>query len=342
MSASATKNEQPAVPYLGRRLVWGVLIPVFVTGAAFILALSWAPRLPEEVALHWGEGVNRTGPVDELLWTNGAIAVLSLVTLAVFALTVGRTSFVRRLVLGLATGQSVFFAGLLLAPLAVQLDTESGTVPEGLGANLLVAAALGLCTGIVAALAAGNDGRLPATGRVAGDKVHLGTHERAVWTVRVTPAPKLLVVGALGGAAVLGILAWVSWISDSWFGFVAGVMVLALVSITLVWRVRVDSRGLTAQTALGWPRLHVPSEEVEGAESRVVASPLKEFGGWGIRTSLSEPSGTVGVIIRGGDAIDISRSGQRRVVVTVNDASTGAALLNTLAQRSRTTLDSEI
>lgn len=335
MRASETTTQTPAMPYLGRRFVWGVLLPVLVTGAAFVLAFRWLPRLPGDVALHWGDEVNRSGPVDELLWTNGGMAILSLVTLAVFALTTGRTSLVRRLVLGLAMGQSVFFAALLLAPLAAQLDTESGTVPEGFDAYVMSAVVLALVAGAAAALTAGSDARLPATGPVAGDKAELGTHERAVWIKRVTPTPKFIVVGALVATAVLGISAWTSWLSGSWFGFILGVVILVLVSTMLVWRVKVDSQGLTAQAILGWPRLHVPADDVEGAESRVVASPLREFGGWGIRTSLTQPSGTVGVIIRGGEAVDISRSGERRVVITVNDASTGASLLSALAQKNR-------
>ncbi|WP_146340551.1 hypothetical protein [Nesterenkonia sp. NBAIMH1] len=323
------------MPYLGRRLVWGVLLPVLVTGAAFVLAFRWLPRLPGDVALHWGDEVNRSGPIDELLWTNGGMAILSLVTLAVFALTTGRTSLVRRLVLGLAMGQSVFFAGLLLAPLAAQLDTESGTVPQGFDAYVMSAVVLGLLAGAAAALTAGSDARLPATGPVAGDKAELGTHERAVWIKRVTPTPKFVVVGALVGTAVLGILAWTSWLSGSWFGFILGVVILALVSTMLVWRVKVDSQGLTAQAILGWPRLHVPADEVEGAES---SGGQSSPGVWWLGNSHltpTQPSGTVGVIIRGGEAVDISRSGERRVVITVNDASTGASLLRALAQRNR-------
>lgn len=341
MSAPAMTDEKRAVPYLGRRIIWGVLVPALVTGAAFIQAFRWLPRLPEEVALQWGEKVTRRGPVDELLWVNGAIAVLSLVLLAVFAVGAGRTAMVRRLVLGLAVGQSVFFAGLLLAPLAVQLDTEPGTVPEGFETNLLIAGALGIAVGAIAALTAGSDARLPARGPVAGDKAALAEGERAVWIKRVFPTPMFLMVGVLVGGATLGILGWASWVSDSWFGFAAGVVVLMLVSSAMVWRVRVDSRGLTARAVLGWPRLHVPADEVQGVESRVVQSPLREFGGWGIRTSLSEPSGTVGVIIRGGEAIDISRSGQRRVGIAVKDSTAGASLLSALAQRSRASFESE-
>jgi hypothetical protein len=47
--------------------------------------------------------------------------------------------------------------------------------------------------------------------------------------------------------------------------------------------------------------------------------------------------GTVGVVVRGGESIAVERSGGRRFVITVDDAATGAALLNTVAERARAT-----
>jgi hypothetical protein len=67
------------------------------------------------------------------------------------------------------------------------------------------------------------------------------------------------------------------------------------------------------------------------AETRQI-SPFGDFGGWGLRTALD---GTVGVVVRGGSAIAVERTGGRRFVATVDDASTGAALLNTYAERAR-------
>ena len=72
-------------------------------------------------------------------------------------------------------------------------------------------------------------------------------------------------------------------------------------------------------------------EEVEEAVV-VQVNPLREFGGWGIRTGVG---GRIGVVMRGGEALEVVRTGGRRVVVTVDDAATGAALLNTLAGRAR-------
>ena len=95
------------------------------------------------------------------------------------------------------------------------------------------------------------------------------------------------------------------------------------------WTVTVDQRGLVARALLPRPRVVVPLGEVEHAEV-VHVSPVREFGGWGLRMGLD---GRVGVVLRGGEALEVARTGGRRVVVTVDDAATGAALLNTLAAR---------
>jgi hypothetical protein len=59
---------------------------------------------------------------------------------------------------------------------------------------------------------------------------------------------------------------------------------------------------------------------------------LREFGGWGYRVGTD---GTVGIVVRTGEGLRIRRTGDRSLVVTVDDAATGAALLNTLADRAR-------
>ena len=59
---------------------------------------------------------------------------------------------------------------------------------------------------------------------------------------------------------------------------------------------------------------------------------MAEFGGWGYRVGRG---GRVGVVLRTGEALQVQRTGGRAFVVTVDDAATGAALLNTLAARSR-------
>ncbi|MFE9536147.1 DUF1648 domain-containing protein [Streptomyces sp. NPDC006691] len=95
--------------------------------------------------------------------------------------------------------------------------------------------------------------------------------------------------------------------------------------------VTVDRRGLTARpTVLPWPRIRIPLSDVTRAVSREIKV-TAEYGGWGYRMR----PGKSGLMLRSGDAIVIRRTDGREFAVTVDDAETAAALLNTLARRER-------
>ena len=66
-----------------------------------------------------------------------------------------------------------------------------------------------------------------------------------------------------------------------------------------------------------------PSEDARGAEAR---------GGWGLRVGRG---GRTGLVVRSGQALEVERTGGRIVVVTVDDAARGAALLTAVAARGR-------
>ena len=98
---------------------------------------------------------------------------------------------------------------------------------------------------------------------------------------------------------------------------------------TIVFRVRVSERGLRVASLVGVPRFAVPLDDVESVEV-VRVSPMADFGGWGIRLGVD---GRLGVVLRSGDAIQVRRRSGRTLVVTVEDAQTGAGLLATLVER---------
>ncbi|GAA3029785.1 hypothetical protein GCM10020000_03060 [Streptomyces olivoverticillatus] len=60
---------------------------------------------------------------------------------------------------------------------------------------------------------------------------------------------------------------------------------------------------------------------------------MRDFGGWGYRAR----PGASGIVLRSGDAISARLTTGSEFVVTVDDAATAAALLNTLADRERRT-----
>lgn len=95
--------------------------------------------------------------------------------------------------------------------------------------------------------------------------------------------------------------------------------------------VTVDREGLTVRSVLRWPRYRVPLDEVVRADVTHV-SPLRDFGGWGWRVGRD---GRVGVVLRRGEALQVTRTARRSIVVTVDGAATAAGVLNALVDRSR-------
>ena len=61
--------------------------------------------------------------------------------------------------------------------------------------------------------------------------------------------------------------------------------------------------------------------------------PAAEFGGWGFRLGLD---GRFGIVLHAGEAIQVERRHGRPLVVTVDDAQTGAGLLAALVARAQT------
>ncbi len=317
-----------------RRRVWllGVLVPALITAAAWLVVVRLLPRLPDPVAVHWGpSGVDRTGSVAELLVPMAVISGLSLIVMAAFSVLTGRQAITRRLTLGLAVGLATLFAGMTLASVAAQLDVASATAASSPDGRLVVAILAALALGTAAGALAGTDPALPATGAVAdgAPTAALPEGQRAVWVRGVAGLGATVTWVVVAAGVVVSVALWL--LADTALPLVIALPLLVLVLTMTTWQVQVDARGLTARGTFGWPRIHVPAGEVERADVTSVR-PFAEFGGWGLRTSVG---GKVGVVIRSGEAIAVERSGGRHLVVTVDDAASGAALLNTYAARAR-------
>ncbi len=72
---------------------------------------------------------------------------------------------------------------------------------------------------------------------------------------------------------------------------------------------------------LGWPSRTVTYDQMTSIEVEDVV-PM-EYGGWGFRLA----NGAQAHVIRSGEAIRINREGKSDILVTVDDAGTGAAIL---------------
>ncbi|WNI29332.1 DUF1648 domain-containing protein [Streptomyces sp. ITFR-6] len=318
------------------RVVLAALPFVLALAADLILFATWRDRLPAHIASHFVGN----GRVDDHASRGSYIAIVIVLFAGIGALWVlmavagkftGR-SYGRVVASGYAVAGGLGY--LMAAALSVNVDADQDAqgraqdvsfpmwhMAVGVGVAAL-AFGLGL---LLAALLPREDtpaGRRPVAGR---DRIDLADGEIAGWARNAgawwLPLVPLVVLG--GGFVLLFAADWIAAIP----AFVVGV----LLAVFARPYVTVDRRGLTVSGVLSWPRIRIPLERIEAADSRKI-NPLAEYGGWGYRIQ----PGRTGVMIRSGEGIVADLAGGRQFAVTVEDSATAAALLNTLVDQRRT------
>jgi hypothetical protein len=315
----------------GRVVALTVGVPVLLMAGAGTLVLSWSARLPDPVASHWGlHGVNGTAPLAALLGGSLVLGTLLTVLVAGIALVGGQPAFTRRMAAAMSTWLAAFLGGMLIVTAWLQLDVADAYLAREFPAWAIVVVIL-----VSVLLGAGAAALMPSApvpvtaGPVPADasRTSLSVDERVVWTATVrmrgtdeatAVAIVVVVVGVVfsGQPALLGFL-----------------LIPVLLILLGRWRVTVDRTGLWARSLLGAPRTGLALDQVVRADV-VPLHPLREFGGWGVRSDLK---GRYGLVLRAGGAIAVQRAGGGVFVATVDGADDAVALLNGLADRARGT-----
>ncbi len=320
MNCSVRRAIVVAAPF---PLAWAGVVGVFT---------ALGDRLPDRLATHFGT----SGQADGFTGPGAFLSVVTALFLIPGAVAAGlaagsRTPLgERRAMVAVGYGTPAQL-GCVLA-LLLLANAEAGTAgPEGVEFplwRLAASCAVAVAVGWLGWLLAGLDTARPAGSAdpESGPRLPLAEGELASWT-RAVGSPVLLGTG--GVTAVLGgALAFAA-------GPAAGLPLAAIGSAVALFsgcRVTVDRRGLTVTARFApRPRLRVSLERIEGALSREVRA--AELGGWGYRSA----AGRSGLVLRSGEALSLRLATGREFVVTVDDAATAAALLNTLAERGRTT-----
>ncbi|WP_147525023.1 DUF1648 domain-containing protein [Cellulomonas timonensis] len=326
---TAEAGARPPVPHKALTSAVALLVPALVLAATAIVAMSWATELPDPVASHFGsDGPDGFSSLASFVWTGVGIGA-SLAVLGWFiAAVLGRAAAARRTGVGTAVGGALFLAISVLGTLDAQRGLADAAQTGDINGVVLLCLVVGAVGGALAALLIPGDRPQPTTDPVPSTaaRVPLAPQERATWVQRVTGRSMIAVAGTLVVVAVI-----TARVADSPVALAPLAVVLIVLLAHVQFTVTVDSRGLRVRSLLGFPRLTVPADEVLHAEE-VSVSLLREFGGWGYRVGAS---GRVGIVVRQGAALQVTRTGGRVYVVTVDDAATGAALLNTLTARTR-------
>ncbi|MEA2002209.1 MAG: hypothetical protein U9N84_10060, partial [Actinomycetota bacterium] len=171
------------------------------------------------------------------------------------------------------------------------------------------------------ATVAGLIGWLLAGGSAEGDHnatmptLDIGEPARAVWSGRGNGRLAQL-VGVIAIVVGVGLWGWTSLVL-----LLVGLVVLVFAEV----RVTVSNRGAVVSLGpLGVPSWTVPLSAITQAELETV-TPMS-YGGWGYRVR----PGVRAIVTRGGEGLRLVREGQADLVITVDDAQTGAGLLNSM------------
>jgi hypothetical protein len=313
-------------------LVCGVLPAALAAAMVAVPAALWS-RLPGQVADHWTAAGTANGTAPRL----AAFLILGLLAIPGIGLVLFGWAATRRGArLTPATGAKAlsWAAKIPLGRfiMAISASAVSMVAVANLGgggprsASVSPASLVGTVGG-PALLAAGAGyllRRHGGLGAVDGDaprsSLGLRTGERAVWSGRAHawwawPAGLLLVAaGALVGAVTA------QWVPAGLL-LAVGVLLLEFVAV----RVRVAARGVTVGYGpLGLRLTRIPLRRIASAE----AIERKQFA-FGYRGSLLL-YGAAAVIVRPGPALRLTLRDGKTFLVTVDDAATGAALLNDL------------
>ena len=312
-----------------------LVVPAIVTTVGLAIQLAALPHAPARITVPQdGSGAaSGGGPAWlALVFT----VVLGLGLPAVFGLSSlpslrrGDCSPTFRLfgaqAMGISVMQNVVATGLLLQSIGTTSSGESRVW-------------LRLLTGVVAGIAAAVGGWfLQPKGSLltpaqAVSPLELAPGERAAW-MRTTllPVPAVAVITAV--TTIVALRAGFGWEAGDRNGLAAiltavALLLISLLATTAAFHVRVDARGLSVRSMLGVPRFRVATEEVASV-AVLEARSLGVRGSWGIRARRSR----VRIVMRPPTGIGVTRRDGRTLFVTVNDAATGAALLEALAART--------
>lgn len=316
--------------------VVALIVPIVIAAIGAGLALLWLPQLPDPVAIHWrGDIPDGFMPAAAAPLVVGGFGLLLPLVFGVIGLAAsrhGQWGPTLRFLGAVSLGATVLVVVAMVLSFAVQRGLTDAHDAASVALPLGIAAAAGLVAGLIGWFA---QPRVDAVHREPGAAaaVPVAAGERVAWlrTTTMAAGAVIALVGAVVLIAVVALVFALVGIAVWWLLAIIALVVLLVALSTMVFRVRVDARGLRAASMLGFPRVRIPLDDIASVQVAHI-TPFAEFGGWGFRVT---PDGQVGIVMRTGDGIRVTRTNGRTFSVTVADAVTGAGLLSALVAERR-------
>lgn len=320
-----------------RALALGVGVPIALALVTAAFTVSWWSQLPDPIAVHWsGAGPDGFGPAALVVLLPLGLTVVFSAFVAVWSWRPspsGRPTWNQKALIAtslwLATLLNVGFAGSV----AMQRGLSDAHDAPDVAPWLAVAAGAGLVLAVAGWFLLPPAETVDEAGTQARP-VDVRGQERVSWSRPARLGNTALTLIAVGVSAAIVIAVLAAFVSrDASIVAIVVVAFVGLLAVTnTVWRISADHRGLIARGVFGWPRKSIPLDDIRSVQV-VTVNPTRDFGGWGWRWG---GNGRTGIILRAGDAIEVTTTDGKRFVVTVDDAVTGAGVLVALsAQRAR-------
>jgi hypothetical protein len=312
--ASNNSPADQAGPTKGivRLLSWAGLW-LAVSLLIFLIARS---RLPAEVAIHWNASGQPDGSAPTWAIPLAAAGSRLIGLLLTLQFRIGREPSMEAFaIVGMMGGLGVAITALTVM---ANWDVADWTMAQPLSLwSFLALFAItvgGLGTGIVLGRSWYPIKDLP---RVIDDEVtEIAPGERVSWVGRARVRRLALALLALGVVLLVVIPDLPLWV----FAIVVGIgLVMTQVEAN------VTNDGVSIRLG-GIPIRRIGLDKISSA--RAIDLDPTEWGGWGYRFS----SGRSAIVLRSGEALEITFHDGRRFAVTVDEAATGSSLLNGLLE----------
>lgn len=315
-------------------LIVGLIIPLVFALVAVAFIATWLPDLPDPITTHWGpEGPNGYSSPAVLVWVQVVLGLVLPLLMTVPVLSMMRNSWgiTGRLLAALSLGVSALLAVAFVGSVAMQRESINSVLNIGtvlaLGFGALVL--LGLIGWFVQPNVTASPGRVSD----AALQIALAPGEKVAWFGAAAMGRPGIISLAVSVLVLCAATVWVSLTGDDswWILALVTVLLVLLILTTLVFRVRVTNAGLRVRSVAGWPRWSIPASEITDVKV-VQVNPMADFGGWGLRIAVD---GLMGIVLRTGEALQVTRATGRVFIVTIDDARTAASVLITAMKESR-------
>ena len=305
--------------------IWVPLAIVILSEAVIIgVGATGSPQL----IVHWG-GTDRTGPWWTYAILVAAIGFPVIALIGFFIVRATRMAGMNTWMPAIAIGITVFHSlGMGVGSVVLNASPLAPALPLAGGVILAIIAAL-LTWWFLPREAR------EAGGVAAAERLPIRSGEVAAWTARIELPRWFLafIVTIAAALIVLGVILLLTVGPRLWPIFIAPTVWLVLLLATAQFVVTAGPLGFTVRSVLGWPHFGVAAADLAKA-GVITVDPLADFGGWGLRWVIGPTrKGRLGVITRRGPSLEVFRRDGRSIVVTVDDAGTAAAVLETYVRK---------